>query len=262
LILDLRWNGGGWDNLTLALASRFTDRERVGFSKAARIGSYDELAEPTERRFAPAGIQFLNKPVMLLISGLSASAAEVQAMILEQLPNVTLIGETTYGIFSNSYGKRLPNGWDLHLSTERYFSHAGVEYEQQGIAPDIEERPNFSDLNSGQDNILERALQEIVTMTSVASPDPTLPGSFTLEKNYPNPFNPSTEISYELARSSHVRLSVFNSLGQKVATLVEAIMPAGRHRVTWHAAGMTSGVYYYSFEAGEFTQTHRMLLLK
>ena len=81
-------------------------------------------------------------------------------MVLEQLPNVTLIGETTYGIFSNSYGKRLPNGWDLHLSTERYFSHAGLEYEQQGIAPDIEERPNFNDLNSGQDNILERALQD------------------------------------------------------------------------------------------------------
>ena len=84
----------------------------------------------------------------------------------------------------------------------------------------------------------------------------------TLSQNYPNPFNPSTTIRYGLPSRSHVTLSIFNTLGQQVATLVEGEMEAGYHEVQFDASGLASGVYLYRLQAGDFVQTKRLLLLK
>jgi len=89
-----------------------------------------------------------------------------------------------------------------------------------------------------------------------------LPGNFELHQNFPNPFNPSTAISWQLAVGSQVDLSVYNILGQKVATLVNNHQPAGHHRVEWDATGFASGVYYYRIEAENFVQTCKMIYLK
>ena len=93
-----------------------------------------------------------------------------------------------------------------------------------------------------------------------------LPEGFTLGPNYPNPFNPSTIIPYQLAASSAVRLEVFNLLGQRVATLVEGERPAGFHTATWHATdaagrAVGAGVYIYRLAVGAASQTGRMVLL-
>ena len=93
-----------------------------------------------------------------------------------------------------------------------------------------------------------------------------LPAGFTLGPNYPNPFNPSTIIPYQLAASSAVRLEVFNLLGQRVATLVDEERPAGFHTATWHATdaagrAVGAGVYIYRLAVGAASQTGRMVLL-
>ena len=93
-----------------------------------------------------------------------------------------------------------------------------------------------------------------------------LPEGFTLGANYPNPFNPSTIIPYQLAALSEVRLEVFNLLGQRVTTLVEGEQPAGFHAATWHATDATgravgAGVYIYRLAVGAASQTGRMVLL-
>ena len=93
-----------------------------------------------------------------------------------------------------------------------------------------------------------------------------LPAGFTLGPNYPNPFNPSTIIPYQLAASSAVRLEVFNLLGQRVTTLVEGERPAGFHTATWHATdaagrAVGAGVYIYRLAVGAASQTGRMVLL-
>ena len=93
------------------------------------------------------------------------------------------------------------------------------------------------------------------------------PASYRLEENYPNPFNPSTTITYHLPEAATVTLSVYNAVGQRVATLVSGQRVAGTHRVRWDsrdAAGVTvpSGLYFYRIEAGGFRQTRKMLLLK
>jgi hypothetical protein len=94
-----------------------------------------------------------------------------------------------------------------------------------------------------------------------------LPETYSLSQNYPNPFNPRTQISYELPVGSQVTLTVYNILGQKVATLVDKKMSAGRYMVDWDGTSdrgrrVSSGVYLYKIEAGDFTQTKKMLLLK
>ena len=87
-------------------------------------------------------------------------------------------------------------------------------------------------------------------------------GTHTLYQNAPNPFNPSTQIRYELPEAGDVRLAVYNNLGQEVARLVDARQTAGPYSVKWNANGMASGVYYYVMEVGSVKQTRRMLLLK
>ncbi len=89
-----------------------------------------------------------------------------------------------------------------------------------------------------------------------------VPDKFSLSQNYPNPFNPSTQINYTLANNTHVKLRVFNALGQQVATLVDERKSAGNYSITFDATSLSSGFYFYSIEAGDFRQTKKMLLIK
>lgn len=89
-----------------------------------------------------------------------------------------------------------------------------------------------------------------------------LPTSYELEQNYPNPFNPSTTIAFALPRTSEVTLKIFDASGREVATLVEGRLPAGRHQVVLDARPFSSGVYFYRLQAGEFSQTRRLTLIK
>jgi len=89
-----------------------------------------------------------------------------------------------------------------------------------------------------------------------------IPNDYFLGQNYPNPFNNSTMINYQLAMNSNVELSVYNLLGQKVATLVNQEIPLGTHRVTWNAQNSPSGIYFYKITAGGYSEIRKMMLLK
>ncbi|MCC6398223.1 MAG: T9SS type A sorting domain-containing protein, partial [Bacteroidetes bacterium] len=85
---------------------------------------------------------------------------------------------------------------------------------------------------------------------------------YVLAQNYPNPFNPGTTIRYELPKPSDVRLTIFDMLGRVVSVIVDERREAGVHEVRFDASGLTSGVYLYRLQAGDFVQTRRLLLLK
>jgi hypothetical protein len=86
---------------------------------------------------------------------------------------------------------------------------------------------------------------------------------FSLNQNYPNPFNPTTNISFSLKEAGMVSLDVYNSLGQKVASLIRnEVMSSGNHAVHFNAAQFTSGVYFYTLHAGNNLLTKKMILLK
>jgi hypothetical protein len=89
-----------------------------------------------------------------------------------------------------------------------------------------------------------------------------LPDRFTLFQNFPNPFNPTTMIKFQLPISSRVRVTVHDILGREISTLTDHTMPAGEHQLSWDASDQPSGIYYYKMEAGNFTQTRKMVLMK
>jgi len=91
-----------------------------------------------------------------------------------------------------------------------------------------------------------------------------VPDTYSLMQNYPNPFNPETTLRYQLPEASSVKLEVYDVLGRKVATLVDAKQEAGRYTVRFNAAayGLASGIYFYRLSAGKFVETKKMLLQK
>lgn len=98
--------------------------------------------------------------------------------------------------------------------------------------------------------------------TSVHEGQPALASQIVLHQNYPNPFNPSTTIKYALPMQSDVRLSVFDVQGREVSVLVNERKGAGVHEVIFDAAGLSSGIYFYRLNSGEFAQTMRLLILR
>jgi hypothetical protein len=107
----------------------------------------------------------------------------------------------------------------------------------------------------------------LVARFEARTPGVALPTEFELSQNNPNPFNPTTEISFALPKDAKVNLSVFNVLGQRVTTLVDEYMTAGYQTVAWNGTDysgntVASGVYFYKIDADDFTATKKMLLLK
>jgi flagellar hook assembly protein FlgD len=95
---------------------------------------------------------------------------------------------------------------------------------------------------------------------------PQVPDKFALSQNYPDPFNPSTTILYQLPQAGHVTLRVYNILGQEVATLVDEIQDAGYKSIEWNGRTVASGTYFYRMIAtsGEttFLETRKMMIVK
>ena len=89
-----------------------------------------------------------------------------------------------------------------------------------------------------------------------------LPESYSLDKAYPNPFNPVTTLSFALPVDSQVSLSIYNLQGRQVTSLVDGNMDAGYHSVIWNADSHSSGVYFVKMVAGEFISTQKLMLVK
>jgi hypothetical protein len=103
---------------------------------------------------------------------------------------------------------------------------------------------------------------QVSNPTAVRDDQSSHPAEYALEQNYPNPFNPTTNISYKIPQSGFVSMKVYDALGEEVATLVNEVKPVGNYIVHFNAAGLASGVYFYRLRAGDFTQNHKMILLK
>jgi hypothetical protein len=99
-------------------------------------------------------------------------------------------------------------------------------------------------------------------MIILAVKDLWVPTTYLLGQNYPNPFNPSTKIQFSIPIASFTSLKVFNVLGAEIASLVSENRPPGTYQVTWDANGYPSGVYFYRLQAGEFTQTKKLVLVR
>ncbi|TVZ56920.1 tricorn protease-like protein [Lutibacter sp. Hel_I_33_5] len=132
-ILDLRFNGGGKDAVALDILNHFSDKEKLAYTKKARIEK--GFANPQKFKIIPSKNHF-NGNVYLLTSNLTASASEILVLASLANSNFKRIGSTTEGIFSSTLDKELPNGWEYELSNEVYQDLKGKNYENVGISAD------------------------------------------------------------------------------------------------------------------------------
>ena len=138
LIVDISFNGGGSDLFSLEIASHFTEKKKLGFSKwPASNQEYrqDRFVVPYLEK-NPEGTIY-TKPIYLMTNDVTASAAEIFTMCMRSMPHVTTVGLATEGALSDVLPKTLPNGWELGLSNEIYVDHEGVCHEGPGVPPQI-----------------------------------------------------------------------------------------------------------------------------
>jgi hypothetical protein len=115
--------------------------------------------------------------------------------------------------------------------------------------------------NSGQLRQWELILS-FGMLTGIDEPQAVIPTEFKLYQNFPNPFNPVTQIQFDLPRIEKVELKVYNVLGQLVETLIDCQMSAGRHQYQWQPINKASGIYFYRLKAGNYRSVKKMILLK
>lgn len=195
----------------------------------------------------PAGIVKVNNVFYLLYLGAASSAYRSQVGLATSPDGVTWTKYSADPVLQLG----LPGSWDddsfgggtLGFSNDQFFfwysaRNYATEYWQCGLATSPLEPLSVP----GQGN-------PVVT-------------EFRLEQCYPNPFNPSTVLTFSVPRESHVEIAVFNTVGQRVATLVDGRLKPGVHSVTFDSANLASGTYWYRMTAENFAQTRSMVLVK
>ena len=115
------------------------------------------------------------------------------------------------------------------------------------------------------DNVAEVAVGVGIEL-SVEEPN-ILPSKFELRQNYPNPFNPSTNIKFDIAKNSHVSITIFNLAGQKVSTLINSHLNTGSYTITWHGLDdngfqLPSGMYFYEMRTPSYQSIKKLVLVK
>jgi flagellar hook assembly protein FlgD len=98
--------------------------------------------------------------------------------------------------------------------------------------------------------------------SGIVFPEKGIPKEFVLDQNYPNPFNPITTINFQLSAVSNVELSIYDMNGKIVETLVRESKSAGYYKVIWDASNVSSGIYFYRLQAGNFVETKKMVFMK
>jgi len=165
-------------------------------------------------------------------------------------------------------GKQVVNGGGFEKG-RRYYqfivpdpqSSEGVTYADENVLPTLQWKAG-TDLG-GELNLDVQEMPDFGgTGIPIEDEELNTPNQFKLSQNYPNPFNPSTTINFTIPQATNVTLTVYNVLGQRVATLVNQRMSSGTHSVQFDASRLSSGMYIYRVEAGSFTENKQMMLIK
>lgn len=168
------------------------------------------------------------------------------------------VGAASHAVLSSAAMDGGDGGWPLLYGTNPISNSAlQIAYDEDQIS------------NSERSHTTEQVAYAVFGVSAPSKQlvatdnlDKAIPESINLLQNYPNPFNPSTSIDFELNEGTQVRLSVYNVLGQEVATLVDGFISAGRHTVNFNAQNLSTGVYIYRMEAAGKIFTQKMLLTK
>ncbi|MEM9076863.1 MAG: S41 family peptidase [Bacteroidota bacterium] len=165
-IIDIRLNGGGDGDIAFEIAGRFADKQRIAHFMKERIKGTNEFKKIETTYILPKGKTQFTKPIVLLTSDWTASAAEEFTLAMRELPYVTIVGDNTDGMLSDQYGFSLPNKWKVTLSHQQYYSADMVNYEGVGIPPDFKLLNQPEDLLNGADPLIEKAIELLKEKTN------------------------------------------------------------------------------------------------
>jgi len=158
MIVDLRSNLGGDFTYVITEFGRLTEEERYVFRSRTKNGTgKNDYSEWYEWYLSPSG-DYFDKPIIVLTDRLTISAGERAVMILNSLPNVTVLGDTTNGAFSTKISKELANGWNYAVAPQHLEFIDGINYEGTGMPPDVFIKNTEEEILNGQDMVLEEAL--------------------------------------------------------------------------------------------------------
>ena len=182
---------------------------------------------------------------LLVFMAIQIQQAEAQNLVLQ---DTTITTTTTFSANSITAGPNftIASTGDVILSAETTIAVI----------------PQFFVVQGGKLQVVSGA-----PPVSVDTEDPIIPDEFIVQQNFPNPFNPETEIRFALTRDSHVVVNIYNTLGQQIGTLIDTHYAAGFHSVRWdgkdrNGSPVSSGVYLYQIQAGEFSQVRKMSLIR
>jgi len=213
-------------------------------------------------------VLILSSPYLVPLSGLAEDVAQGgQAHSVAVSPDVALAGVNSIAIWYNESDLDVGNGFVGDESDLQIY-----RWDDQTLQWDVVGGYGDTSFNYVASAITELGTYaafttDIVTDVEDDEHGDILPYRFELSQNYPNPFNPVTTIEYSLPRRSSVRIEIYNLLGQRVRTLVDREESAGSYTITWNGTSTTgeavsTGVYFYRFQADDHVETKKMLLLK
>ncbi|MDE3057363.1 MAG: right-handed parallel beta-helix repeat-containing protein [Bacteroidota bacterium] len=159
-------------------------------------------------------------------------------------------------------GKAMLNNFYIALYNENDPQRAETILSDALSTPDLSTPMELADAQHALETYVDPRTGEKPNVKLLAKRSEPLPTTFGLDQNFPNPFNPSTVINYQLPVNSHVLIKVYDILGREVITLVDEEKPAGFYFVQWSAASVSSGVYFYTIRAGNYTAVKKMVITK
>ncbi|MEM8526872.1 MAG: S41 family peptidase [Bacteroidota bacterium] len=159
IVIDIRLNPGGTDGFSKKVVGRLTDRKVIGYHKQTRANR--EFGPLNTHYIKPKGKHKFLKPVYLLTNDKSISAADVMALMMAELDNVTIIGENSNGSYSDIYSKKLPNKWTINLSNQRYLTTDNENYEGIGTPVNVEVKNKLENYVNKDDKVLNKAFELI-----------------------------------------------------------------------------------------------------
>ena len=158
IILDLQHNNGGDFTYCRASIGRLTDKQRRVFRSKTKNGpETNDYTDWTDWYILPEG-DYVDKPIAVLTDRYTISAGERSVMAFMSLPNVSVIGDTTYGAHGTMIGRELANGWFYTIVPQLVEISEGISYEGTGLPPDLFVRNKADDMDAGVDSTLETAI--------------------------------------------------------------------------------------------------------
>lgn len=277
IIFDFRFNTGGGALGADGFRLLFNERvPTVGFDQRINsAGPLDMEPDPLrpEWRLVIQGDEntYYDKPIAILIGPGSISAGELEARRLSFHPRARIFGKTApggntgsdfIGIGDSDWFVSLTTGSMYLVSTHQYLAHIGLK-------PDEPVWFTQTDVANGIDTVVEAALSWIDSETPTDIEEPTTeeaPASFRAHA-YPNPARSSTTIRFDLRNAGHVKVELFNVVGQRVATLMNSIQMPGQKQVVWDGRGASgqrasTGHYFYRIQTATATETGAVLFLQ